>query len=296
MNAAADKQSDNQPDLHNGQPGGPGAGKPGAGAPDAEGIVWANDALSNPHADGAKADKVRSMFGAIARSYDLNNRVHSLWRDQAWRKHVVKAGRVREGDTVADIACGTGDLSEAFARRSPASEVIGIDFTPEMLDIARFKRDRRPDSFGGTPIRYEQGDAMNLQLPDASVDVLSIAFGIRNVQAPPKAIAEFARVLKPGGRLVILEFDTPRFAPVRWFNSWYAGWLMPRTATLISRDRSGAYRYLPKSVASFMSRGEMLSAIRGAGFTDVCSRALSLGICVCYTGVREPVPAASESP
>lgn len=253
----------------------------------AEGIVWQDDALSNPHGDGAKADKVRSMFAAIAKSYDLNNRVHSLWRDQAWRKYAVRAGRVQDGDLVADIACGTGDLSEAFARRSPAREVIGIDFTPQMLDIARFKRDRKPASFGGTPIRYEQGDAQALELDDASVDVLSIAFGIRNVQEPKRAIAEFSRVLKPGGRLVILEFDTPRFAPVRWFNAWYSGWLMPRTATLISRDRSGAYRYLPKSVASFMSRDEMVDAIRDAGFTDVRARPLSLGICVCYSAVRE---------
>lgn len=258
---------------------------PSDGSPD--GIVWQTEALSNPHADGEKADKVRSMFAAIARSYDLNNRVHSVWRDQAWRKYAVKTARVQPGDIVADIACGTGDLSEAFARRSPAKEVIGIDFTAEMLDIARFKRDRKEASFNGTPITYEQGDAQNLRLEDASVDVLSIAFGIRNVQEPKQAIGEFARVLKPGGRLVILEFDTPRFAPVRWFNNWYSGWLMPRTATLISRDKSGAYRYLPKSVESFMSRDEMVAAITDAGFGSVRAKPLSLGICVCYSAVRE---------
>jgi demethylmenaquinone methyltransferase/2-methoxy-6-polyprenyl-1,4-benzoquinol methylase len=156
-----------------------------------------------------------------------------------------------------------------------------------MLEIARFKRDRKTAVFNGTPIRYEQGDAQALQLADASVDVLSIAFGIRNVQDPRRAIAEFARVLKPGGRLVILEFDTPRFAPVRWFNSWYSGWLMPRTATLISGDKSGAYRYLPKSVESFMSRDEVTAAMADAGFTQGRARPLSLGICVCYSAVRE---------
>jgi demethylmenaquinone methyltransferase/2-methoxy-6-polyprenyl-1,4-benzoquinol methylase len=257
------------------------------GSSPADGIVWEQAALSNPHRDEDKADKVRSMFAAIARSYDLNNRVHSLWRDQAWRKHAVRAARVERGDTVADIACGTGDLSEAFARRTDAKEVIGIDFTPQMLEIARFKRDRKTAVFNGTPIRYEQGDAQALQLADASVDVLSIAFGIRNVQEPRRAIAEFARVLKPGGRLVILEFDTPRFAPVRWFNSWYSGWLMPRTATLISGDKSGAYRYLPKSVESFMSRDEVTAAMADAGFTQGRARPLSLGICVCYSAVRE---------
>lgn len=254
---------------------------------DAPGIVWQDDALSNPHGDDEKAGKVRSMFAAIAKSYDLNNRVHSLWRDQAWRKYAVKAARVETGDTVADIACGTGDLSEAFARRSPAARVIGIDFTPEMLEIARFKRDRKPDSFNGTPIEYQQGDAMALELDDGSADVLSIAFGIRNVQVPARAITEFARVLKPGGRLVVLEFDTPKNPLVRAFNAWYSGWLMPRTATLISRDRSGAYRYLPKSVESFLSRDEVIKAITDAGFTDVRAKPLSLGICVCYAAVRE---------
>jgi demethylmenaquinone methyltransferase/2-methoxy-6-polyprenyl-1,4-benzoquinol methylase len=252
-----------------------------------DGIVWQDDALGNPHRDEAKADKVRSMFAAIARSYDLNNRVHSLWRDQAWRRFAVRAGKVQKGDTVADIACGTGDLTEAFARRTDAARVIGIDFTPQMLEIAEFKRDRKPAVFNGTPVEYRQGDAQALELDDASVDVLSIAFGIRNVQEPARAIREFARVLKPGGRLVILEFDTPRFPPVRWFNNWYSGWLMPRTATLISRDKSGAYRYLPKSVSSFMSRDEMLGAIRDAGFSQVTARPLSLGICVCYSAVRE---------
>lgn len=276
MNATSDDQT---------RENGAHAGGSGRGAAE-HGTVWERDALSNPHADGHKADKVRSMFAAIARSYDLNNRVHSVWQDQAWRRHAVRAARVNPGDVVADIACGTGDLSEAFARRSPASEVIGIDFTPEMLDIARFKRDRAHKS-GSTPIRYDQGDAQNLQLDDASVDVLSIAFGIRNVQEPTRAIAEFARVLKPGGRLVILEFDTPRIAPVRWVNSWYSGWLMPRTATLISGDRSGAYRYLPKSVESFMSRDEMVGALSAAGFGSVRAKPLSLGICVCYSGVRE---------
>jgi len=251
------------------------------------GIVWKDEALSNPHGDAEKADKVRSMFAAIAKSYDLNNHLHSLWRDQAWRRFAVKTASVRTGDHIADIACGTGDLSEAFASRSQAAQVIGIDFTPQMLEIARFKRDRKPERFGSTPIEYKQGDAQALELEDSSIDVLSIAFGIRNVQKPKKAIADFARVLKPNGRLVILEFGTPPNPLVRAFNSWYSGWLMPRTATLISRDRSGAYRYLPRSVTSFMSKDEMVAAIREAGFKDVSVKPLSMGICVCYRAVRE---------
>jgi demethylmenaquinone methyltransferase/2-methoxy-6-polyprenyl-1,4-benzoquinol methylase len=99
-------------------------------------------------------------------------------------------------------------------------------------------------------------------------------------------VREFARVLKPGGRLIILEFERPRFAPVRWFNDFYCGWIMPRTATLLSGDRSGAYRYLPKSVGTFMSREKLSDVMRGSGFRDVTSNGLTLGICVCYRGVR----------
>lgn len=247
--------------------------------------VWHDNELVNPHADAHKAGKVRSMFAAIAQSYDLNNRLHSLWRDQAWRRYAVRAAGVRQGEAVLDVACGTGDLTEAFAKRTEAARVLGVDFTPEMLDVARTKQATLPDETASR-IEYQQGDAMDLHLPDESVDVVSIAFGIRNVDDPRRAIGEFARVLRPGGRLVILEFDTPRLAPVRWFNCWYSGWLMPRTATLISGDRSGAYRYLPKSVESFMSREAMIAAITDAGFVGVSARPLTMGICTCYRAER----------
>lgn len=257
----------------------------------AEQPVWAERALENPHTDADKPTKVRSMFAAIARSYDLNNRLHSLGLDQAWRRFAVNAAQVSENDTVADIACGTGDLTEMFARRSPAREILGLDFTPQMLDIARSKQASRPEHIK-TRIRYLQGDAQNLPLEDNSADVLSIAFGIRNVQDPAAACREFARVLKPGGRLVVLEFDTPRCAPVRWANSFYSGWLMPRTATLLSGDRSGAYRYLPKSVESFLTRDELVGTINAAGFGQISVKSLTLGICACYratmSGTQRP--------
>lgn len=224
------------------------------------------------------------MFSAIARSYDLNNRLHSLWQDQRWRRLAVRAAAVRSGDTVVDVACGTGDLTEAFAR-TEASKILGLDFTPAMLDIAEHKRTARaiprPDR-----IAYSEADAQDLPLEAASADCVSIAFGIRNVQDPARAVAEFARVLRPGGRLVILEFDRPALAPVRWFNDFYCGRVMPRTATLISRDRSGAYRYLPRSVGSFMSHEKLESMIGAAGFEQVSSRPLSLGICRLYRAVR----------
>lgn len=246
--------------------------------------AWREDELDGLHAREDKAEKVRAMFAAIARKYDLNNRVHSLWRDQAWRRHAVRRARVRAGDHALDVACGTGDLTQALAR-TEASRVVGLDFTPAMLDLARVKRERLDGSVA-SKVEYIDGDAQALPFDDASFDALTIAFGIRNVQSPAKAAGEFARVLRPGGRLVILEFDRPRLAPVRWFNSFYSGWVMPRTATLIARDRSGAYKYLPKSVGSFMPREEMLELLRASGFSDARADTLSLGICACYHAVR----------
>lgn len=252
--------------------------------PTNQNAVWTDQALHDPHADADKGAKVRAMFTAIARSYDLNNRLHSLWQDQRWRKLAVRAAGVRPEDVVADIACGTGDLTEAFAR-TDASRILGLDFTPAMLDIAEHKRTTRaiprPER-----ITYSEADAQDLPLEDASVDCVSIAFGIRNVKDPAKAVSEFARILRPGGRLVILEFDRPSIAPIRWFNDFYCGQIMPRTATLISHDRSGAYRYLPKSVGAFMSHEKLEALIASAGFEDVSSRSLSLGICRLYRAVR----------
>jgi demethylmenaquinone methyltransferase / 2-methoxy-6-polyprenyl-1,4-benzoquinol methylase len=239
----------------------------------------------DPHRHAEKAGKVRQMFAAIAGRYDLNNRVHSLWRDQAWRRYAVRAAGVRPGDVVVDVACGTGDLSEAFALGSAAGRVIGIDFTPEMLEVARQKLARRRVEVQQR-VCYVEGDAQALPIESQSADVVSIAFGIRNVQAPRRAIAEFARVLRPGGRVVILEFDRPRFAPLRWMNDFYCGWLMPRTATLLSGDRTGAYRYLPRSVDSFMTREELCEALRECGFEDASARPLTGGICICYRAVR----------
>jgi demethylmenaquinone methyltransferase/2-methoxy-6-polyprenyl-1,4-benzoquinol methylase len=256
--------------------------------------VWsANDLSEDPHAAPDKASRVQRMFAAIAGSYDLNNRLHSFGRDQAWRRAAVRLAEVKPDDHVLDVACGTGDLTEAFVRAKPAA-VVGVDFTAPMLDIARRKAGRLQRSSGAPTPRYDQGDATRLQYDDGSFDIVSIAFGIRNVDEPPRALAEFRRVLRPGGRLVILEFSQPRLEPLRSLSRFYTDRIMPLTASWIARDQTGAYRYLPKSVDTFHRPDELIGLLHDAGFTAVSTRRLTFGVCTAYLARVAEAPAADS--
>ncbi len=207
--------------------------------------AWsAEDLRGNPHEAIDKARRVESMFASIAGRYDLNNRVHSLWRDQVWRRRAVMLARIAPEDDVLDMACGTGDLSEILAQCRPRS-VLGMDFTEAMLEIAQRKARRKARSNGVPAPTFRWGDAMEIDLPDESVDVVTIAFGLRNISSPQTAVGEFARILRPGGRLVVLEFSTPRNPLVRLLNAAYTQYIMPVTATLLSGDRSARLPILP---------------------------------------------------
>jgi demethylmenaquinone methyltransferase / 2-methoxy-6-polyprenyl-1,4-benzoquinol methylase len=270
--------------------------------------VWDGALLANPHAVADKRTRVRKMFAAIAPSYDLNNRLHSLWMDQRWRGKAVELARLEPKDVVVDVACGTGDLTLQFAARLRTlndpdtftrGQVVGVDFTFEMLPIAVEKgwayawpNHFQKPGFAVNPARFSQaiiylnGDALALPLPDQSADVVSIAFGIRNVADPARAMAEFYRVLRPGGRLIILEFSLPTNGVLRGLYNFYFRQVLPRTATLISGDTTGAYKYLPESVNTFISRDSMTRMMGEAGFTGVEQHPMTFGVCVCYRGVK----------
>lgn len=270
--------------------------------------AWDEKLLRDPHAVADKRSRVQRMFAAIAPSYDLNNRLHSLWQDQRWRRKAVKLAELKPDDVVVDVACGTGDLSIRFAYELdclcfPAhdqhplrAQVIGVDFTFEMLPLARAKRqpmscrstrDAAPEFAHLRPvIAFLNGDAQALPLPNASADVVSIAFGIRNVQDPAAALKEFYRVLRPNGRVIILEFSLPTNRVLRGLYNFYFRHVLPRTATWISGDKTGAYKYLPESVNTFIGRDEMMRMMRDAGFADVQQFPMTFGVCVCYRGVK----------
>lgn len=227
------------------------------------------------------------MFAAIARRYDLANDVLSLGVHRGWRRRLVRALGVSPGAVALDVCCGTGDLALALARAG--AEVAAIDFCPEMVALAQSKapRSRRP--------RLMVADALRLPFPDATFDVVTVAFGIRNVVDPVAGLREMARVCRPGGRVAVLEFCRPRFPVFSTLYGFYFRSVLPRLGAAVSGDRAGAYRYLQETVAAFPERDAFLALMRDAGLTATRYQTLSLGIVCIYEGCAGP-PAPATTP
>lgn len=239
--------------------------------------AWDAEGLRHVHEAPDKRDRVRAMFDAIAPTYERVNTLCSAGRDAAWRERAVRLARVGPVDRVLDVACGTGDLTRAFSRQRPRM-LIGCDFAFEMLRLATLR--------GREMERYCLADGQRLPFADGSFDVVGCAFGVRNFQDPGRGLSEMARVLALGGRVVILEFTRPSIPLIRSVYEFYAGRIMPRIATWLSRDRMGAYRYLPESIRSFLTAGQMCGRLMDAGFVDVAAVPLSMGVVNIYTARR----------
>jgi demethylmenaquinone methyltransferase / 2-methoxy-6-polyprenyl-1,4-benzoquinol methylase len=231
-----------------------------------------------------KATEVRRMFGAIAPRYDLLNHLLSLNRDRAWRRRAVDRlldGTPADG-TFLDACAGTLDLAVELADRIGfTGTVLGFDFAYPMLDAGRSK-------LAGRPVLPACADALALPLADASVDGAMVAFGVRNLAGLDAGLREFARVVRPGGRLVVLEFMTPQWQPFRGLYLFYFRRVLPLIGRLISRHGS-AYAYLPASVLEFPEPAELARRMEEAGFGGVRWEALTGGIVAVHWGTAGEV-------
>ncbi len=227
------------------------------------------------------ATQVRGMFDRIAGVYDLMNTAMTAGLHHRWRERAADRAELGPGDVALDACCGTGDLAFELARRvEPGGRVIGSDFSEQMLDLARGKAAER----GVESVRFEFGDALALSYDDETFDAVTVGFGVRNLADLDRGIAELARVLKPGGRLVILEITTPRRPPLSTFFSLWFDRLVPLLGTLAG-DRD-AYTYLPESVKRFPPPEGLARIMDRAGVEGIRYTVLAGGIIAVHSGAR----------
>jgi demethylmenaquinone methyltransferase/2-methoxy-6-polyprenyl-1,4-benzoquinol methylase len=230
--------------------------------------------------DGSKREQVEQMFDAISPKYDLLNRLFSLGIDQGWRRKVIRMVGESPVDHLLDVATGTADL--AILAASKARHVTGIDISEGMLSHGRTKVDQRGLS---QRITLQQADSTALPFADATFDAVTVAFGVRNFEDLAQGLREMMRVLKPGGRVFILEFSKPQHAPMKQLFRFYFHRVMPLIGRSVSKD-AAAYTYLPKSVDAFPQGAEFLSLLTTAGGRGAKARSLTGGIATLYTALK----------
>jgi demethylmenaquinone methyltransferase / 2-methoxy-6-polyprenyl-1,4-benzoquinol methylase len=232
------------------------------------------------------------MFDRIAGVYDLMNRVMTAGLDRAWRERAADRAELSPGNTALDVCCGTGDLAFELARRvGPTGRVVGCDFSERMLEIARRKEaelragagDPGSNGHGLAPVEFQWADALELPYEDGSFDAVTVGFGVRNLADLEAGLREMRRVLRPGGRLAILEITQPTRPPLSTFFSLWFDRIVPLLGTLAG-DRD-AYSYLPDSVRSFPSPPRLAGLMDGAGFERIRWLVMGGGIVAVHSGV-----------
>jgi demethylmenaquinone methyltransferase/2-methoxy-6-polyprenyl-1,4-benzoquinol methylase len=227
-----------------------------------------------------KAQRVRGVFDSVAPKYDLMNDLMSLGLHRAWKAYAVAVADVREGQQVLDLAGGTGDLARAFARRAGASGcVVHTDINLAML---RQGRDRLLDE--GLALPTVACDAECLPFADARFDLVSVAFGLRNMTHQERALAEMGRVLKPGGRLLVLEFSKVA-PPLQPLYDWYSFQVLPRLGRWVAGD-ADSYRYLAESIRMHPDQATLKAMLKAAGFGHVDVHDLAAGVVALHVGIR----------
>ena len=231
----------------------------------------------------SKKEQVEQMFDNIAPTYDRLNHVLSFNIDRIWRKRVMRIVRRHKPQLVMDIATGTGDLAIAMAKRIDDVRIMGVDLSEEMLRVAQGKVLKLGMA---ERISLTKGDAENLDMvASESVDAVTVAFGVRNFENLEQGLDELYRTLKPGGKLIVLEFSIPHNKLVRWVYAQYSHRLLPRIGAMISKDRK-AYDYLPDSVEEFPSPERFSAMLLGVGFADVKAKSQSFGIAHIYEATK----------
>jgi len=228
-----------------------------------------------------KKEQVARMFDSISGNYDFLNHFLSLGIDIRWRKKAVKLLAPGKPKLILDVATGTGDFAVETLKLNP-DKVIGIDISEGMLEVGRKKmKDRGYDSI----IELLSGDSENLPFEENKFDAVVVAFGVRNFENMEKGLAEMYRVLKPGGRMVVLEFSKPKMFPFKQLYNFYFNFILPKIGKLISRDPA-AYTYLPESVQAFPDGDSFVGILNRIGFKDTLCKPLTLGISSLYTGIK----------
>ena len=234
------------------------------------------------HTGKDKKKFVQKMFDDISNNYDFLNRLLSLGIDIYWRKKLIQAMDIKNGQHIIDIATGTGDVAFTIDKKYDVS-IIGLDISKNMLKIAKVKLEKKRTE--NTKIEFIHGDAEDLPMGDNSYDHICISFGFRNLGNYDKALKEFYRVLKPGGRLCILEFSQSKSKIFNFIFSFYFNKVLPRVAAFISR--ADAYRYLPESVKYFPSQSKINDFLDNNNFTNVTLQTLTFGVATIYRGIKD---------
>ena len=235
-------------------------------------------------------ERVRKMFGEIAHRYDLMNHLLSGGVDIYWRSYTVRTVPPRGTDPILDVCTGTGDLALAYWKRGGGEiAVIGTDFTAEMLVRAReksatLKRAQLPTA--ESEITFQEADTQHLPFADDTFQIVSVAFGLRNVADTRVGLREMGRVCQPGGRVAVLEFSTPTLPGLAGLYRWYFRNVLPRVGQWFARNNEQAYSYLPASVSEFPSGEKLADLMRECGLQDVTYTPLTMGIATLYVGVK----------
>jgi len=229
--------------------------------------------------------RVQRMFGQIADRYDFMNHFLSGGVDYWWRHVTIRKAPPQGKAPILDVCTGTGDLAIAYWKAARGKvEVIGSDFTPEMLKHADVKSAGLSRKENTAPITFQQADTMDLPFEDNKFQLVSVAFGLRNVADTKAGLAEMMRVCQPGGRIVILEFSMPGNPVIRAGYSWYFKNILPRLGQLLARNDQSAYNYLPDSVSEFPHGNAMVSLLGEMGLEQVSCRPLTFGVASLYIG------------